>query len=87
MVKPWTLNRSGYRARNVIESYFGRIKRKRGVACCYQQLAHVYLNPNLLACIHITAKQSKHALVFTILPSNSQLRRRLITCPRLQALL
>ena len=43
-VKPWPLNRAAYRARNASERYFGRIKRLRGVACRYHNLAHVYFN-------------------------------------------
>ena len=54
--KPWALNRAAYRARNAIERYFGRIKRLRGIANRYHQLAHVYLNQVLLACIHFMTK-------------------------------
>ncbi len=48
----WPLKRAAYRARNVIERYFGRIKGVRGIAIRYHKLAHVYFNQILLACIH-----------------------------------
>ena len=55
-IKPWTLNRAAYRARNAIERYFGRIKRLRGIGNRYHKLAHVYLNQVLIACIHFMTK-------------------------------
>ena len=54
--KLWLLNRVTYRADNAIERYFGRIKRLRGIANRYHQLAHVYLNQVLLARIHFMTR-------------------------------
>ena len=62
-LQPWPLNREADRARNPIERYFGRLKRMRGIATRYHQLARSYLNQILLACIHFMTKQSEQALV------------------------
>ena len=53
---PWSLDRTAYRGRNVIERYFGRIKRLRGVSNRYHKLARVFFNQILLACIHFMTK-------------------------------
>jgi len=46
------LDRAAYRARNLVERFFNRLKRSRGVATLYHRLDVVNLHMISLACIH-----------------------------------
>ena len=50
------LGREAYRARNLVERFFNRFKRFRGIATRYHKLDVVYLRMIYLACISIMTK-------------------------------
>ena len=50
------LDRAAYRERNLVERFFNRLKRFRGLATRYHKLDVVYLHMIYLACIHIMTK-------------------------------
>jgi transposase len=50
------LDRDAYRERNLVERFFNRLKRFRGIATRYHKLDVVYLHMIYLACIHIMTK-------------------------------
>ena len=50
------LDRAAYRERNLVERFFNRLKRFRGIATRYHKLDVVYLHMIYLACIHIMTK-------------------------------
>ena len=67
------LDRAAYRARNLVERFFCRLKRFRGVHVRYHKLDAVYLGIIHLACLHIMTRQSKHDLAA---PQEDQLDTR-----------
>ena len=50
------LDRAAYRARNLVERFFNRLKRFRGIATRYHKLDVVYLHMIYLACIYVMTK-------------------------------
>ncbi len=56
------LDRAAYRARNLVERFFCRLKRFRGIHVRYHKLDAVSLGIIHLACTHIMTKQRQHDL-------------------------
>lgn len=56
------LDRAAYRARNLVERFFCRLKRFRRVHVRYHKLDTVYLGIIHLACLHIMTRNRQHDL-------------------------